>query len=666
MYRSVFLFFVGFYGSFAVCAQVLNLSGASFAWLYAAFAVAVAGGLLASRSAAELERLIDSSPILLPAVTLRPSALLQDRTRQIVLGVFGVLCSVGVIFQYRESDFLLFWISCVLLAAAAIVWSMRAGSANPVVLPRSIDQLGARQDNLWFLLVYGFMLGFYFLTSMPDGDESLFLNIAAGAKRSTEGLMVADTMLGVEGLDFIKSTYKIESHLVLSSLVSSVTGVETIYAAHAFVPVATILFFASSFAVLFSLLFGRHWHILLLVYLVILFVLAGHFKSYGNFGLTRIFQGKAVLVSVIVPLVYVVATLVVVQGNRIWLWVLGSLAISAVGFTANALYVVPLAIGLAIITAVVADGKLNVRRVLLALASIVYLVALGLYLLIFDPPAPSEFSTAGNIGTIFWNVLGRPWAHVLFLAVSLSIAGAAFLNSGLRYLSVFALAYFGFVLNPFLWDAYGSYVTGNVNFRLLWVLPFPFLLTSFFGIAWLSLHRPVARLLLFGSVIGSLFLPGSIFRETERFRWEPSLIKVHVPSYSIAREIRDITGRDRLVLAPPEIALWLPTFDDAPPVVEARPIYTPQRAHFMPPREYTLREELFAWISGNMPTLEISKALNETGVEIVVTADTHDAARALLEEDPAFNRLSSIASYDVYARSPSPSPSRGRRRRRRL
>ncbi|MBD2892640.1 hypothetical protein amrb99_15500 [Actinomadura sp. RB99] len=103
--------------------------------------------------------------------------------------------------------------------------------------------------------------------------------------------------------------------------------------------------------------------------------------SLGSFHLLRMWQGKAVMVSALVPLLYVHLTRWAERRTRRDLAMLAACGVAATGLTSSAAFVLPLAVGAAAIP-LIASGR--VRTGLAACAALAYPVAAGLVVTLQD------------------------------------------------------------------------------------------------------------------------------------------------------------------------------------------------------------------------------------------------------------------------------------------
>ncbi|MGI5330096.1 DUF6077 domain-containing protein [Actinomadura nitritigenes] len=103
--------------------------------------------------------------------------------------------------------------------------------------------------------------------------------------------------------------------------------------------------------------------------------------SLGSFHLLRMWQGKAVMVSALVPLLYVHLTRWAERRTRRDLVMLAACGVAAIGLTSSAAFVLPLAVGAAAVP-LIASGR--VRTGLAACAALAYPVAAGLVVTLQD------------------------------------------------------------------------------------------------------------------------------------------------------------------------------------------------------------------------------------------------------------------------------------------
>ncbi|UCF81774.1 MAG: hypothetical protein JSV08_05005 [Acidobacteriota bacterium] len=205
-------------------------------------------------------------------------------------------------------------------------------------------------------------------------------------------------------------------------------------------------------------------------------------RTFGNFAFVRIWQGKALLMSVFVPL-FAAFSLDWFHRSSPYNWfklfVLGMLA---AGLTSTAVFLVPL-LSLVLALGYVCAAGVSLRTIKgLAgyFASLGYLVGVALYMRLLMDPAHMQiigfeqgfpFTFLGQHMLVFQGWLSRSsWTFYLTTVVSLMLLP----RPGKRFLAGWLISTIVLVLNPLAmsWIAY-HLSTINAYWRLFYVLPFP-------------------------------------------------------------------------------------------------------------------------------------------------------------------------------------------------
>ncbi|MEM9784162.1 MAG: DUF6077 domain-containing protein [Pseudomonadota bacterium] len=618
-------------------AQIVALAALGFDLLIVALVVAAAVGLWCAtrRRSVEAVAQVFEDPGLrfrVPALRLDRGAL-PDRLTLGLAVLAGIAGLVAIALQYRFSAFEPLWIVGLATALLAMLRAPADGAAPLILGPRIA---APAFPAIWLTLGIAVVMGlFYAVVSIPDADDALFLNFATGAKVAREAVFATDTMLGIDGLDFIKSTYRLESYLLLVAVVSEVTTLPVLPVAHGLLPALLIAWSACALTMIHHALFGCHRVPTLLLHLVALAALDGSLLSYGYHALPRFFHGKAVFVTVVVPLIALATVAWLRQGRRAGLVLLGLAVITGVGFTANAVYAGPLTAALLGLLHLLTGGAVRWR--FLALPAVVLWPGLVVAaVLLTDPPGGSEYADPGTVGGALWPLAGTPVAMLGLVCLLLSGAGAGLLHRSLVAVSLGVAVLLVVVLNPLLWDLYGALVTGNLNYRLMWAVPVPMILAVIAGLVWSAGGRAL-RSAVAVAALGALFWPGSILWQVPAWGAFP---RVPGEAFALARAVDDVAGSEDLVLAPQPVATWIPVAEGAPAVVEARMTYVSQRRDPAHREVLVMRATLFeAWSRRDAPPLtpeRLSALVSETGVTVVVVDDARQIHRAAL---PILQRL---------------------------
>ncbi|MDL4776401.1 DUF6077 domain-containing protein [Actinomadura xylanilytica] len=194
--------------------------------------------------------------------------------------------------------------------------------------------------------------------------------------------------------------------------------------------------------------------------------------SLGSFHLLRMWQGKAVLVSALIPVLYVYLTRFAQRPTRSGLLLLAAAGVAAIGLTSTAAIIIPL-VTVAAAAPLVASGR--VRTGLAACAAMAYPLGAGLAVALFHGNTSVVGHVAGAPRSFSWvlldGVLGvlagcalwaAPWCARRAVPSLIALGGAA----------VVTLALLPGVMGA-VGDAAG---TAQVMWRTLWVAPAPVLI----------------------------------------------------------------------------------------------------------------------------------------------------------------------------------------------
>lgn len=595
---SVFLFGLAFLCTWTIGVHIATFNALPLAALYPALGLALLAGALASRL--DATALFASPSMRLPAISLQLSAL--SALGPVRLGVMVLLAAAGALamaVQYKTSNLLPLWAVASITALVALALGPRRQSDSLIVVKECEPGPAPVSPTLAFVLFALLLLGFYFFTSVPDADDSLFLNLATGALRERDALFANDTMLGIPGLSFLKSTYRLESYQLLAAVIADLTGMRVIMAAHAVLPALMLIWTASVFVLLHRALFPAHFPVTMLFHLMFLIAMDGAFQSWGFHAIPRFFQGKGPFVTTLLPLIAFLTVSALREGRWSALALLAAAFVASLGFTANAIYAGPLTAALIGVVFLLGKPQTRLRPFRLVL-TILYPVALAAILLLGDPPPAGDMhdNSVAEVVTLagsgLWGLFGSPYMHALGLALLLAAAGAALAGAALRPVTLYTLVLLLLVMNPFLWDIYNRAVTGGNNTRIYWAVPLPFLLSLGAGLLWQT-RSFLLRALLVAGLAGLAVAPGSIFYKTTPGL---ALLKVPAQDYRFAKTVNALATDADVILAPEEIAAWIPTFEDARPVVEARELYLVQRGGQFARDDLLQRATLFMFWTG--------------------------------------------------------------------
>ena len=514
------------------------------------------------------------------------------------------------------------WWASVLYLGAALVLALRTPTA-PLASP---------VDAWWLTLaVLALALAAAWLPLVahkPSTDDTYYVNVAAVAAADPGAPVLRDdTIHAIPGAPIMHAAYRVNSYELLGGAVAWLTPLTAIEACHWALSAAFGAFLVLAYARLLRLLAPRSWPWALLAAVLLLTLPADTHQSWGNFALVRMYQGKSALLSVFLPLV-------LAHGIRFarrpglgpWL-LLAAAQIAAIGASSTALWAAPIVAGLALVA-----GLPRLRGALrtLALGLLASTYVVGAALLVLrrslverdtDPEAVDGIRLVSNqaapitepdeLARAAWEVVSGtgPMAALSLLVL---LAGWLARRDGLvrRVGTLFPLGALLLLLNPHTALLVARYVTAESTYwRALWVVPLPALFA-------LALTSPVEsgspgapgsrlgrslRLLAAAAmtalVVGVAPRVQGLSRANEVL-WMPLIVKAPPQAYDPAAAVCEYVPAGSHVLAPKQVAAWIPTFEGAPHPLVSREHYLFLARPWLPPEELDLRLALFEVVSG--------------------------------------------------------------------
>lgn len=546
----------------------------------------------------------DADPARLPALRLVGLA----------LGVIGALLFGGA----GQAVALWYWTVATLGAAALALLFLETPREEPPLR-------GPRQE----LALLGLALAaslYALAANRPDADDAFYVNLAAAAAAAPgQPLLAADTLHGVAGLPLHLAIYRLHGFELWNGALAYLSGLPAIQVFH-FGAVAFAAFLVPiAHARLFRLLAPKHWLAAVATLLVVLVAAGETHRWYGNFGLVRIWQGKAIQLFVFTPLVYAYA-MEFAQRPSLARWGLfASAQIAALGSSSAALWAAPAAGAIGLCSALPVTRR-GLRLFAIGLLASAYLLGAGLVAKrwmqadaaaqqpVYSPQETQERELANleldrpgvRLEQALREVLGDARLRRVAIACLLVAWAASGTALARRFALVAPLAVALVLLHPSASSWVVANATGESYWRSLWVLPVPIsialtlLAPLSLGAAWRRRWlAPAAWVFLLGAF--ALFAPARRGPSPEngvRLGW-PSL-KVEPVAYAWAAELTASVAPGSVVAAPGEVGVWLATFQERAFPLLVRDLYLdPHRAQ-LGDRELALRRWMTAIAGGEV------------------------------------------------------------------
>lgn len=460
----------------------------------------------------------------------------------------------------------------------------------------------------------------------PDPDDAFYMSIPATLLRFPHApVLLHDTMYRMGDLPLLLPIYRVDSYEVLVGTLSRLTGVPHMEIAYLVLPSLFAVFAVLAWARLLKRLIPERWITTLVILFLCVLALGEAHQSYGNFAFVRLFQGKAILATVMVPAIVCAALdFSRCAGARNWI-VLFAAQVAALGFTSSALFVAPAAAGMALASAWSPDAS-AMRRFLIGLLASAYVIAAG-GVLIFATHGGHGFVSDATMQPML-DLIKHTWGTRSTALLIALLAAWAFVPSRLagRYFAAGALLFLFVVLNPYTYRFMADHLTGaSTHWRLTWALPLPVFAAVVLGgvVSGIMRVRPraagVAGFVLFVCGAGWFGWTCGVLRETNFLRLGVPGLKVYQFEYPIAKRVATRVPENGVVLAPELVATWLPTFVQHPRLVGVRTVYLAQT---FPVQEAKRRLALMQYVAGSKRTAESKgefvKALTRYGITCVV------------------------------------------------
>jgi len=495
----------------------------------------------------------------------------------------------------------------------------------------------------------------------PDLDDAYYAAVAAFvAGHPHAPVLAGDPMLGEHGLPLIFPSYRFSSFEVLPGAISYLFGIDSMDAYYILLPPVWAI---ASVIVIFLLareLMPRRWLLLGGLSFALLLLLGEMHRSPANFSFVRIFQGKAVFLSVIVPAIYLLVSRYFRCGSWTELFLLICCQITSIGLSNFGMLAGPMVLAGAMVSNLPLVLRLERKRLLLV----------GMVLLIPLPYLLSVLFGADSAGAIMQSPpehAAQVWVSVFggvqqYLVALLLIAGPLLAKDRITRwrlggpVLLLLLVY----LNPLLSNFISMHVTTPpVYWRVVWSLP----VMIFCGASLCviidrlqdgrSARFAMSMILLMTAILTLYALPLNVLRSSNvGLTWSFATRKIPFEHYSVAQSaVKLETGR---LLAPEEISGVISRFEQHPPLIVSRRMYLEFMAAGFSKEDYTRRVLLYNFVTGDTQVSETSvrEALSALDVRTVVFADIQlsESAKKLLEAE-GYRLVSSEFSYSIYSKA---------------
>jgi hypothetical protein len=454
---------------------------------------------------------------------------------------------------------ILFWFALVGVLGAAACWFLLR-EAPAAEAPRA----GRREEA--GLVALGLLCALYALfVHRPDADDAFYVNVAVAAVDHPElPLLARDTLHGRFDLPVHLPSYLLHSYELALGALSLLTGAPAIYLFHLVAAPLAAFCVPLAHAALFRVLTPRCW-LWTTVLLVLVLALPGEtHRWYGNFAFVRMWQGKAVLLSILLPLLALLAIRFGLAPSRAGWLRLAAAQVAAVGASASALWLAP-AVALASLASVLRATPRDLRRLGLGALASAYPIAAALAIQSgmrahATPQLAERFAPGEQLARALTTALGD--ATLLRVGCAALLLAWACWGRGLarRYAIALPLAVALVLLVPWADGFVRAQLTGPSYWRALWAVPVPILIALALAspLQWPGAAGRAASAALM--LAFALAVPRSYgFGAGNHAQLRAPGLRIPDAAGTWARRI-DALAPGARVVAPPRIATWIPVF----------------------------------------------------------------------------------------------------------
>jgi hypothetical protein len=508
--------------------------------------------------------------------------------------------------------------------------------------------------------------------SRSDLDDAFYVAVAAFASGNpSEPLLAFDPMHGERTLPLGFPSYRFASFELLAGAIAYLLGIPAMDIMYKALPPLWAVTSVFCTFLLAQELMPKRWLLLGAIALLLVVILGETHRAPANFVFVRMFQGKAVYLSVVVPAIfYLTARYFSARGTLADLFLLGCTQITGIGMTGFGMLAAPMAgVGALISNACILERgrRIKLWGVLVTLASpIPYLIAAGIFPEVLRSFIAVAFNWVWGLSLPPSEAAFQVWKSVFgasqqYLVAILLLAGPVLAQDAVirRRLAIPPLLLFAIYLNPWLADFICIYAP-DLYWRVVWTFPVLVFLSASVCVIidWLAQTQGqrFSPAILAATVVGLivLSLPFHTLRsQNSGLQWDFAGRKIPINDYLVAEKAIHVNGKKGRLLAPDEISGVISRFEEHPKLVSVRGMYLDSRAEAFGREEYLERSALHRFVSGSpeKDTEISSRALNSLKVATIVMAqknENEDIIRFLLSED--YRRVVMTNNYSIWSR----------------
>ncbi len=464
-------------------------------------------------------------------------------------------------------------------------------------------------DAFWLSLSCALMVISYLFLDYYNSDDSHFISYVTGSLNNPDlPLISVDSIFNSANSPVIYTLNFGESYHALIALISYYSGIDHLLVYYS-LPLLWLPLIPYSWYLFLGLFFDKHRGVAVFLTVVTLLIWGTFNHLHGFFFIPRLYQGKAMLLSLLLPLLIYYCFKLTEQVNTRSITMTFAILVCCAGASTTGVYLAILVVGLVMISSLLASKfdwpkHKNVLVVAVCCGVFMGIVIVNILLNIKSAqpiPFPDNISNipfeliedtvtkqpyVRPINSIYWLFGNQHYLLGCILLCCATLAAAAMCRvKQKRYLLVFLSAAFGFGLARFIpVAAIELGAMPNLIWRYHWILPIPLILSILFA-SLLSLKVPInykhkkvafvcsASLIVVLGVSLALFLKANLMPLQNLYGTDIKLIKLPSEPLNVARHVVKSTTGDDHIVAEQQLSEIIPMLLNDAKLFSSRPLY---------------------------------------------------------------------------------------------
>jgi len=506
------------------------------------------------------------------------------------------------------------------------------------LLPASTRALGRLEagpaDLIGIALAAGIAVGATLVLNRSDIDDAYYFNaIWTHLAHPELAVLSFDGMHGDFAAPIQQLIHRPQTFELLAAVLASVPGLSAATAYYVVLPAFFAALSALGAWLLLARLSPRSAAVGVVLGMLLLLAWGDGHRTWGNYAFVRMYQGKAVFICALAPLVAHQSFRYIREGSAARLALLGAAVSAAASVTSSALVLAPIVAGLALLGATT-PSVAGIRRAFIGLFAT--LPALGVLIRVkLELSQAAPLVTEGDVldlSALTGEGVRGPLVLSLALALPMLLHGARSRAAGFGTRWVF-LCFF-LVLNGLSAPLLGDAVAALLSWRLYWVVPLPWFAAASVGLGLvLGFDKLRGRtvgwpalglgLLCVAAAVGFGAAGRWTSDRANRVSYAFAVPKRPRAEWRLAAEVVRRAPEGSEVLAPTRVSCWLTGFEEVPELVAVRSFYTHNLARYWGEEESAQRALLQRMVEGKTNpsrTRAALRALDERCIGLVITS----------------------------------------------